>query len=203
MDESQITIIFDGVVSILLIITIIYAIILNKKLKSVKGDRGELEALSNHFNASTKRAEKSIALLRKSSNDSANILDEQIQQANILRTELEELINQAHDAIDRVKKGLVNAPKPSSVPPAQKFDYADKLEDNLQINKNSSFNKVDEDELLLHDNEDNDDTSPERGFKGLQALLRKEERESKRTLSQKEPTSDAEEELLKALRSVK
>ena len=109
--------IIDIVVAILLMVTIGYAIVLNKRLGNLRRDRGELEKLAINFHASTTRADESITRLTSS----VGGLQDQIGKAESMRDDLIFLTERGSSAADRLEESVrfsrgdvpVDAPKPT------------------------------------------------------------------------------------------
>ncbi len=93
------SLIVDIVVAVLLVITIIYAISLNKRLGLIRRDRGELEKLAQKFAASTERANESLGQLQST----AEILQRQIDSAHALHDDLAFLLERGEKAADRLE----------------------------------------------------------------------------------------------------
>ncbi len=113
------SLILDVMVALLLIITIGYAMVLNRRLSSLRRDKEQLEGLALNFGDSTVRAENSIAELRTSS----DMLQDRIDKAQALRDDLVFLVDRGNGTADRMED-LVRAarddlgisPKPSNTP---------------------------------------------------------------------------------------
>ena len=93
------SIILDILVAVLLVVTIGYAVVLNKRLGSLRGDREELERLARGFIETTERAETGIGELRSMT----DILDERIKRAESLRDDLLFLMERGNSAADRLE----------------------------------------------------------------------------------------------------
>ncbi len=110
------SLILDIAVAILLIVTIGYAIKLNKRLTRLRGDKKDLENLARTFGESTKRAEDNINHLRTI----AQALDIQMQRAQSLRDDLAFLADRGGSTADHLESlvreardGLGIGPKPT------------------------------------------------------------------------------------------
>jgi hypothetical protein len=90
----------DVFVAILLMVMIGYAVVLNKRLSNLRRDRGELERLAINFHASTSRADESIAHLRSS----VEGLQEQVEKAQAMRDDLIFLTERGSSAADRLEE---------------------------------------------------------------------------------------------------
>ena len=95
----SIALIIDIIVSILLVVTIGYAVVLNKRLGNLRRDRSELEKLAINFHASTARADESIARLRSS----VDSLQDQLKKAESMRDDLIFLTERGSAAADHLE----------------------------------------------------------------------------------------------------
>ena len=135
--------IIDIVVAILLMVTIGYAIVLNKRLGNLRRDRGELEKLAINFHASTTRADESITLLTSS----VGGLQDQIGKAESMRDDLIFLTERGSSTADRLEESVrfsrgdvpVDAPKPTKA--SLKLDVGAGLSERVgrEINKPSGL----------------------------------------------------------------
>lgn len=96
------SLVIDIVVAVLLIVTICYATVLNKRLGNLRRDRSELEKLAINFHASTARADESIGHLRAS----VDGLQEQIEKAESMRDDLLFLTERGSAAADRLEESV-------------------------------------------------------------------------------------------------
>ena len=113
--------IIDVVVAILLVVTIIYAVGLNRRLTAMRRDRAKLEKIANEFAQSTARANDSITHL-KSTNEA---LQRQLDTAQSLRDDLAYLLDRGEKSADRLED-LVRAArdKVGVAPPSQAAEMA-------------------------------------------------------------------------------
>lgn len=93
------SLIVDLFVAILLVVTIGYAIVLNRRLGKLRGDKAELEKLAATFGESTVRAEESIEKLR----NTADMLQGRMEKAEALRDDLAFLIDRGGQAADKLE----------------------------------------------------------------------------------------------------
>lgn len=96
--------ILDVLVAVLLVFTIAYAILLNRRLGSLRKDKTDLEKLAATFGQATVRAEESIGRLKIT----ADALQDSIDKAEALRDDLSFLIDRGGSAADRLE-GAVRA----------------------------------------------------------------------------------------------
>lgn len=111
----------DVLVAVLLVITIGYAMVLNRRLGRLRRDKSELEKLAATFGQATARAEESIGRLKKT----ADALKERIDNAQALRDDLAFLIDRGGSAADRLEETVRAArikggsgPRPAANKPA-------------------------------------------------------------------------------------
>lgn len=89
----------DLFVAGLLVVTIGYAIVLNRRLGKLRGDKAELEKLAATFSQSTVRAEESIEKLR----NTVDMLQDRMEKAEALRDDLAFLIDRGGQAADKLE----------------------------------------------------------------------------------------------------
>jgi hypothetical protein len=89
----------DVIVALLLVVTIGYAIRLNKRLGMLRRDKAELEKLAATFADSTVRADESLGRLRST----ADQMQQQITLAQRLHDDLVFLLNRGEKAADRLE----------------------------------------------------------------------------------------------------
>lgn len=106
--------IIDVIVAILLVVTIIYAINLNKRLSAMRKDRAKLEKIATEFAQSTARANESITHL-KSTNET---LQRQLDTAQSLRDDLAYLLDRGEKSADRLEDLVRGARDIAGVGPA-------------------------------------------------------------------------------------
>ena len=93
------SLIVDILVAVLLVVTIAYAMVLNKRLAKLRGDKAKLEKLAANFRDSTARAEESIHKLKHT----ADLLQARIDKAQALRDDLAFLIDRGGQAADSLE----------------------------------------------------------------------------------------------------
>jgi len=97
----------DVLVAILLVITICYAMALNRKLSSFRREKKELEKLAGAFGEATERAGDSIGALKSTAAD----LQDRIDKAQALRDDLVFLIDRGASSADRLEETVREARK--------------------------------------------------------------------------------------------
>lgn len=104
---------FDIVVAFLLLATIIFAVILNRKLSMIHNSREELQALLDHFSKSLNRAEDGILELRKAANSIGEGLDSQIKKTVALKDDMAFLIERGENLANQLEEGIRKARTPA------------------------------------------------------------------------------------------
>lgn len=102
-------VILDIVVSVLLVATIGYAWMLNKRLSSLRKNRDDLAKTIAAFNEATVRAESSIPKLRKAAEESGQTLQERVEKAQSLRDDLAFMIERADTMANRLENAVRSA----------------------------------------------------------------------------------------------
>jgi hypothetical protein len=93
------SLIIDLFIAVLLVVTIGYATVLNKRLGKLRQDKAGLEKLAATFCESIIRAEDSIEKLR----NTADILQDRMEKAEALRDDLAFLIDRGDQAADKLE----------------------------------------------------------------------------------------------------
>lgn len=93
----------DVFVAVLLVATITYAVILNRKLGRLRADRTAFEKMLKDFVSATSRAEQGVAHLQRTADASAAALDAKRDGAVALRNDLEFLVARAGEQADRLE----------------------------------------------------------------------------------------------------
>jgi hypothetical protein len=95
--------ILDLVVIALLVPTIIYAVILNRRLMALRRSREELSKVVNSFNEATMRAEAGIPKLKKATTEANHTLKDRVEKAQTLRDDLAFMIERAEELAARLE----------------------------------------------------------------------------------------------------
>jgi hypothetical protein len=107
--------ILDLVVILLLIPTIIYAVILNRRLVALRRSRDELARIVASFNDATLRAEAGIPKLKKATTEANQTLKERVDKAQTLRDDLAFMVQRAEELASRLEAG-VRAARQDGIP---------------------------------------------------------------------------------------
>lgn len=106
--------ILDIAIAALLVVTIAYAVTLNRRLAAMRKDREALENLAASFEKATGRAGDSIAKLKASTDD----LQDSIRRAESVRDDLSFLLDRGGAAADRLETIVRAARKEAGMGPA-------------------------------------------------------------------------------------
>lgn len=96
------SLLIDILVAVLLVVTIGYAVRLNKRLGLLRRDKKELEKLATTFADSTIRADESLGRLRTT----ADMMQRQIDSAQALHDDLAYLVDRGEKAADRLEDAV-------------------------------------------------------------------------------------------------
>jgi len=114
-----ISLVLDIIISVLLVLTIAYAVRLNQRLVQLRSDKNELLELAKIFASSTVRAESAIANLKVSSESLAT----EVKKAESLKDDLSYLVSRggrsADEMVETVRSNKGPA-KPSRAPQASR-----------------------------------------------------------------------------------
>lgn len=115
--------VLDVVGACLLLIMILYAIQLNRRLNMLQGDKVHLQRLIASFDESTGRANASVTRLRTGAAEAAEVLRSDMAKATELRDDLAFLIDRASAIADRIEAAGtgVSMPPPTRAKSGEKF----------------------------------------------------------------------------------
>jgi hypothetical protein len=98
----------DAIVAALLVATISYAAVLNRRLSVLRGDRAKLEELVQGLTVAAQRAEAGVTGLREAAEDLGRSLERKIEQAKSLRDDLTYMLERGSGIADRLE-GTIRA----------------------------------------------------------------------------------------------
>lgn len=117
MVDLPLNTILDVAIILLLVPTIVYAVILNRRLSALRSSKDELAKVVSSFNEATMRAEAGIPKLKKATLEANNALQERVEKAHALRDDLAFMIERAEETADRLE-GAVRTSRVSDAPAA-------------------------------------------------------------------------------------
>jgi hypothetical protein len=113
----------DAVVAVLLVATIGYSVVLNRRLSAMRSDRDKFEDVIRNLTTASQRAEAAVANLRTSADDLGKRLDKKIDEARSLSDDLVYMIERGGTIADKMadlirtgRDGLKSDPKPEVRP---------------------------------------------------------------------------------------
>jgi hypothetical protein len=110
--------IIEGLVAILLMITIGYCMILNSRLKRLKADERALKATIAELITATEMAERAVAGLRSTARECESTLGERLVSAEQCCAELNRQVKAGDVVIERLARVVVASRKLDDVQPA-------------------------------------------------------------------------------------
>ena len=108
MNALPISFFLDIVIAALLVATIIYGSILNRKLGALRSNKAELDVLIQSFNDACMRAEAGVRNLR-SATDEAHRLQQYLSRGQVLRDDISFLIDRGTGLADRLEGNVRSA----------------------------------------------------------------------------------------------
>jgi hypothetical protein len=188
----------DILVAVLLAITIGYAWVLNKRLGNLRRDKGELEKMALNFHTATDRAEESIVRLKVN----VDALQECMSKAELLRDDLVFLSERGGAAADRLEVSVRAARDEAGVSPAPDKAVPTDTSANPPIPEGVKPQPMSDDTMYSDGYPDGypDGAGRAEGSGRSRSTLTADPLD-RQTSGQDQNVSDAERELLKALRS--
>jgi ABC-type transporter Mla subunit MlaD len=108
MDDT-LNLLLDLIIIVLLVPTIVYAVILNTRLKQLRDNRDDLARLVAAFNDATARAESGIPKLRRAAEEAGQSLQERVEKAQTLRDDLAFMTERADSMAGRLEDSVRQA----------------------------------------------------------------------------------------------
>ncbi len=125
MTNLLLTLLFDFLLAVLLIVTINYCSKLSRRIRMLQDSRSELAGMITQFDTATERAMASLAELQTVSKRITDALQMKIEKANFLADDLAFLIEKSSKLVTQLehtktphKETTVNKPKPIFEPKA-------------------------------------------------------------------------------------
>jgi len=109
--------IIESVVSVLLLLTIGYCMLLNKRLQRLRADEQTLKATISELITATEIAERAIAGLKLTVRDCDKTLGERLRTAERFVAEIDRQVGAGEDVLHRLLQ-IVTAARPASPEPA-------------------------------------------------------------------------------------
>jgi Domain of unknown function (DUF6468) len=96
----------DTIVALLLVATIGYSVVLNRRLGAVRADRDQFASVIRDLAAATQRAEGAVAGLRATADDLGRRVDKKIEEGRALRDDLAYMIERGGAIADKLEAQL-------------------------------------------------------------------------------------------------
>ncbi|MGC1464134.1 MAG: DUF6468 domain-containing protein [Pseudolabrys sp.] len=106
----------ESMVSVLLLLTILYCVRLNKQLRMLKADENSLRATISELVTATEIAERAIAGLKSTMREAEQPLVARLESADRLSIDIERQLAAGEDLLSRFAR-LVNAARNPGLPP--------------------------------------------------------------------------------------
>ncbi|HZS81997.1 MAG TPA: DUF6468 domain-containing protein [Stellaceae bacterium] len=113
----SLTVFLDAVVAVLLVVTIVYAMLLSRRLGALRNDKQQLEALVRSLDDSVRRAEGGIAALGTAADEMGRQLQQRLDRAESLKADLGYIIDLGGNLADRLE-GVIRAKREGAKQPA-------------------------------------------------------------------------------------
>ena len=113
--SNGIALVIEGMVAILLVLTIGYCIVLNSRLKMLKADEQALKATISELITATEIAERAIAGLKLTVRDCDLSLGERLRKAEHLSGEIAHQLDDGNAVLERLTR-IVQAARPQAAP---------------------------------------------------------------------------------------
>ena len=103
----MIEIILETLVAVLLIVTVIYCYVLNRRLASLRDSQAEMVQLLDDFAVAMEKAQSGVSELRQASASIGEELQQRVSAARALSDELRVMTQSGDDLANRLEKGLI------------------------------------------------------------------------------------------------
>ena len=100
----------DALVTVLLVVTVGYCLVLNRRLTELRGNPEEMGQLFAAFAKAARQAENSVRNLKTASDHIGGVLDLQMTDARSLTDELDLLTQSGNRIAARIENGLMGNP---------------------------------------------------------------------------------------------
>jgi Domain of unknown function (DUF6468) len=126
--SSGMSMVVDLTIVTLLIVTIAFAAVLNRRLTMWRQDRAEFERLIAEFNQAAARAEAGVERLKAASEQTGKTLQQAVTKGQSLRDDLGYLIERAEPLADRLNDKVRSGRRRDEAPPSAASSLVQKAE---------------------------------------------------------------------------
>jgi hypothetical protein len=116
MSDQLLSLLIESLVAVLLVLTIGYCLILNRRLKRLRADESSLRATIAELVAATTVAERAIEGLRTTVTDCDATLGERLRNAERISADLSRDVRRGDEIISRIHRIAVAAKAPGAAP---------------------------------------------------------------------------------------
>ncbi|HEX5779091.1 MAG TPA: DUF6468 domain-containing protein [Xanthobacteraceae bacterium] len=116
MSDQFLSLLIESLVAVLLVLTIGYCLILNRRLKRLRADESSLRATIAELVAATTVAERAIEGLRTTVTDCDATLGERLRNAERISADLSRDVRRGDEIISRIHRIAVAAKSPNAAP---------------------------------------------------------------------------------------
>ena len=103
----MIEIILETLVAVLLVVTVIYCYVLNRRLATLRDSQAEMVQLLDDFAVAMEKAQSGVSELRQVSASIGKELQQRVSAARALSDELRVMTQSDDDLANRLEKGLI------------------------------------------------------------------------------------------------
>ena len=115
--SQQLGVLIESMVSILLLLTILYCVRLNKQIRLLKADEQSLRATIGELVTATEIAVRAIAGLKQTMRDGEQVLSNRLQHSEKVSADIERQITSGEQLLGKLAR-IAMATKPAAATPA-------------------------------------------------------------------------------------
>ena len=131
--------VIDVIIIALLLLTIVYVWRFNRNLSILRENQDSMFGLAQSLNEASDKAEKAVAGLKETANQSSELLQDILEDAQSAKEDLARMIAAASDISSRLENNIDEVPSNAKSAPeiaeAQKDDTAEKSQAELELLK--------------------------------------------------------------------
>ncbi len=115
MENIILSLIVNGMMAVMLLVTILYCGRLNKRIQVLQDSKSELATIIREFDESTRRATESISEIHAATNRLSDNIQHKIDKANFLADDLQYMIEKGSKLSGKAEPAM-ERPRPSPMP---------------------------------------------------------------------------------------
>lgn len=100
-----ISLIFDGIIAVLLGVTIFYCTLVNRRLGALRSSKDELKQVIEDLTVATTNAQMSIAHLKEAGREVVGVLEDDVRKGRALSDELSLMVEAGNNLANRLEGG--------------------------------------------------------------------------------------------------